>query len=135
MNPIHWLFARLFHNIHTLKPDAIVEQLPVAALIALNVLLLTPIIQAVMLVEMAFNISIGTPGTVALWLIVSAVNYYLLLGQESVAQVLSRYPAKPTSKGRAMTFFSALVLLTLLMSWFPISGMLRFAEMPYRLPE
>jgi hypothetical protein len=125
MNPIHWFFAHIFHYIRTVKPDAIVDQLPVATLFVINVLLLTPIIQIVLLIETIFNINIGAIGIVGLWLMICMLNRYLLLGKDTVAKILVNYPVKPTSKNRAKAFFGMLVFFTLLMKLFPLARMLQ----------
>lgn len=125
MNPIHWLFARIYQYIHTLLPDAKVEMLPEATLIVLDVFLLYPLVQAIFLAEAALDTDIGKVGVVVVWVLMTFLNRHLLLGDKTVARILSRYPVKPASKAQAQTFFGALVLLALLSSFFPIVHMLR----------
>jgi membrane protease YdiL (CAAX protease family) len=124
MNPVYWLFARVLRYIHTLKPEAIESQLPVATVFVLKVLLLTPLIQAMMLVELGFSLDIGALGIVAVWLLLARVTWWWF-DEERVARILRDYPVNPTSKGRAVAFFSALVLLTLLLQLFPLARLLQ----------
>jgi hypothetical protein len=125
MNPIYWLFARIYHYSHTLLPEAIVEQLPAATVLVLSTWLLFPLIQLVFLLETALNFEIGTTGSVLLWLMISALNYYLLVDKQRVRHILHRYPVNPTSKARAKAFFGILVLIALFLSLFPIDRFLR----------
>jgi hypothetical protein len=125
MNPIYWLFARIYHYGHTLLPQAIVEQLPVATVFVLSGWLLFPLIQVVLLLEMVLNVQIGTGGTVVLWLLLSALLHYLLVDKQRVSHILHRYPVNPTSKGRARAFFGLLVFIALFLSLFPIARFLQ----------
>ncbi|NVO31467.1 hypothetical protein [Hymenobacter lapidiphilus] len=125
MNPIHWLFARSYHYIHILLPDAKVEKLPEATMLFLDSFLFFPFLQVMSLVTDALNIEIGSISTVAIWVAVCYLNRRLLLADETVARILSRYPVKPASKAQAQTFFGTLVLLALLLVLFPVSRMLR----------
>jgi hypothetical protein len=125
MNPIYWLFARIHNGFYTLMPNAVVEQLPVATIFILNIFLVAPITEGLLIIEALTNMYFGTIGTVIVWLLISAFNYYWLLDKKKVALILRDYPVKPTSKGYAKTFFGAMVLFTLFISLFSIARLIK----------
>lgn len=100
-------------------PDAKAEKLPEAALLILNAFLLLPLIQVVMLAEDILDINVETIITVILWLTMCYINRRVLLTNNRAARILTRYPVKSTSKVWAKVFFGTLLLITLLMAFFP----------------
>jgi hypothetical protein len=128
MNPLYWLFARFHCYILVLKPDAIVEQVPEAAALGVNVFLLAPLVWVLLAAEDVGGFDLGKVAPVAIWLGVCGLTRRHLLQEATVRRALAHYPVKAPTKGGGQAFIAALALVALLLALFPFRQIMRLTQ-------
>ena len=119
------LYSVFFHYLHTLAPEASGPRVSEGSFHAFACALYFPLTWLVDLFEWWLDCSIGTYGTMGVWLAVWLGLYRVLLARNQWQNIILRYPLKPVSKAQVLLRSALLVVLGVCIVLFPLGRKLR----------
>ena len=125
MHPIEWSFSLIFHYSQLLNPALSNEQAAKASFLAVNTLLLFPLIMLTDAVGYVLGFDFGVTGVVLLWYAIYFGLYLALKPATRWAQMIRRYPHQPVAKSHIYLLIVLVTLLALTTMFFPIGRLLR----------
>ena len=119
------LYSVFFHSTQTLSPNATGEQVADGSFWGLLFLMYFPLTWLVDLFEWSTNRSIGTLGTMSVWVALSVGLYWALMAGDRWKVIIAQHPRKPMNKAHVQLWLGVLIILALCIVCFPMGRQLR----------